>query len=403
MKTKSILAIVVAYAIMIVAFCAMCILACMVPHHLTDEHIRESMEILEDEGRFPLTCGVLLWGKDNITDGTMFNIAVSGYDMNPVQEAILNPWTYENDSSKHTAYYGLKTLNTQDGTVPRVEYSRYWHGYQLPLRLWSTIFSIHGIRVVNTVILWSLLLITTTMIWTRFGKFVGIGWPLVLLVVGFPAVPLSIQYTTCFYIMFISAIVFLKWPKLLDNLVAYFVIGGLTSFFDYLTTPVLTITIPLIIILLYKRGAISYKRILLVLFIWGLGYGAIWSTKWLISLWLGVDDIEFALNGLSGNGYYTFTALFNWTEPHKYQNLTIGLLLSAFLITSCIYLYRRKKTQYVAFADKLFVVSLIPFGWYIVFLGHSIVHIFFTYRSLIPTAFCCWLLLSLNKIDENKK
>ena len=70
-------------------------------------------------------------------------------------------------------------------------------------------------------------------------------------------VPYCIEYSVTFYIMFITTIIAIKINNNKDNNIAnerllklFLIVGMLTSFFDFLTTELLTIFIPLTIILL---------------------------------------------------------------------------------------------------------------------------------------------------------
>lgn len=395
MNKKTVFEIFAAYVAMVVAFCAMSVLAWMIPHEYTDDNIRESLTILSEEGRFPLTGGVLLWGKDNISDGTMYNIAVSGYDMTPIEAAIREPRTYEGDEYTHAAEYGLRTLDTQNGSVARIDYGRYWNGYQLPLRLWSMLLSIKGMRILNSIVLWGLLLITSVWLYRRYGRTVGICWFVAFVLVGFPAVPLSLQYTSNYYVMFISVLLMLWRPKLMESLVSFFIIGGCTSFFDLMSTPMITISLPLAVVVMANHGKTTYQKLFELMISWGAGYAAIWSTKWAItSISAKTDTIDLVFQGA-----YT---IFNFLPEgiyYKYFAVTVGLLSMALIGFVTIYVLGRSRMN-KRYATQLLCVGIVPYVWYIILLGHTCHHIFFAYRALTVTALCGLLILFTRKSVE---
>ena len=70
----------------------------------------------------------------------------------------------------------------------------------------------------------------------------------------------------------------------------FFIIGGLTSFFDLLTAPLVTLGLPAIVLLLLRKKINrsghfkDYVFILLCISLsWLVGYAIIWVSKWLLA------------------------------------------------------------------------------------------------------------------------
>lgn len=379
------------YILMVVLFFSLVYVAFSIPHELTDSNIRKSLQILSDEGKFPWVCNNILWAKDNCTDGTMYNIAVSEYDMTPLEAAIMTPRTIEFGSDTLTSDYGLLALDRPDGTVPRDSYGRYWHGYQFMLKTGSTVTTIKGIRLFNIILLWGLLAFTGVMIWRRFGGWYGIGWILCFLIMGYTVVPLSMQYVGCYYIMFASVLLMLYKPGCVNNGLLFFVIGGVTSFIDFLTIPMLTLGVPLYIAALIKGKNLTYQNIFRSIVCWGLGYASIWASKWLIIL-LYVGLSQFDAGTIFTGGHTLFEAI-DYGYTHKYMLLSIVLLSIVLLCDVTVYFISRHRSIDKGQINKLFLISLIPFGWYLAMLLHSAIHIWFTYRALTVTLLCCVAML----------
>ncbi len=77
-----------------------------------------------------------------------------------------------------------------------------------------------------------------------------------MLAVCFFIVPSSLQYTGVFALTLLSVIlVNLLYKMNKENLYSYlfFIMGGCTTFFDLLTSPLITLGIPLIIVVLLKN------------------------------------------------------------------------------------------------------------------------------------------------------
>lgn len=378
---------------MVVIFTIMSVLACCIPHELIDENMRNSMIQLSEEGRFPWTFGNILWARDNVTDGTMYNIAVSGYNMNFLSEALINPRTYNGDEKDHPADLGITALNKDDKNIERISYGRYWHGYQVPLRITSIFFTIKGQRIFHSIALWLIFLGLTYLIWKKFNFTAAAGWFLSFIIIGFPAVSLSLQYVACYYIMFLTVLLILLKPSLKYKPIYFFIIGGITSYMDFLTVPLITICIPLIFIVTgnYK---VSYKLLLKILIYWFAGYALIWATKWiLLSLYIGTE--EALLDAVYAGEAHTIIPFLPNGFNHKFFIIACSLLGLVFITDLAVYISNKNKTTQV---KQLFLISLIPFVWYFFILGHSVCHIWFTYRNLTVTILCCWMIIFSTKI-----
>jgi len=394
MKRRTVIYLIYTYMLMILCFNCMSVAICCIPHKYFDENIRTSLQTLSEEGRFPWTMGNILWGKDNITDGSMYNIAISGYAMNPIEEAINNPWSYPaTDKKVHTADCGLKAMKFKNDIVERHSYGRYWHGYQVPLRITSIFFSIKGQRIFHSIVLWSCFLMLTFLLYKRMGLYASMGWFLSLLVVGFPAVPLSLQYVACYYIMFGTVFIMLFKTKWINSPILFFIVGGFTSYMDYLTVPLITLCIPLVFSVLFDNEEKKLSKLATLALMWGIGYFGIWSAKWLIQYaYMGSEAVNQVI--YAGEGH-TIIPFLPKGIAHKYFWITCILLTAALLYEIIIFILVKNKTNRI---KQLFIISLIPFVWYIIFLGHNVCHIWFTYRSLTTTFYCSWLIMFYNKL-----
>ncbi len=385
---KQILKVFIAYVVMVGVFLGLNVLVSMIPHRLTDDNIRTSLQIISEEGRFPTLAGNPLWAKENVTDGTMYNMLVSDYGLSPLQEALTTPRTLDHEiDSVNPADFGLMALATQDGTVARRGYGRYWHGWQVPLRVLSMGLTIKGIRILNYVLLSLLLLGSAWLIRWRFGVRTAAGWLVAMFLAGFVAVPVSMQYVACFYIAMVAVAAACLRLSLARSVLFYFIIGGLTSYFDLITAPLITLCLPLAVAILCKpelRG----RQFLALSGAWGAGYLGIWATKLLLM------SLFSANNGFSeaaGAGvHYTIIPFLPEGVHHKYFVVTCLMLGAALVATVAIFALKKPHTSR---RKMLFAVALIPFVWYVLFLGHNVIHLFFTYRNLLATFFCCWLIL----------
>ena len=218
----------------------------------------------------------------------------------------------------------------------------------------------------------------------------------------------SLQGVFIFIIAMITSIILLlKYNKIKNFGVLFFVVGMLTNFFDFLTVPIVTLMIPLIIYFLLKQDAedLDLKTICKDIFActcaWGVGYGLTWFTKWvLIDLLFGKNMISVALNQV----LYRSTAKSSTTEYNMFrvinENLRFIILpvfisvLSTFFALDLNTLFNKHiavKPNTNEILTKILpyiLIMCVPFCWYTLLQNHSYYHAFFTYRNLIITNIC---------------
>ena len=173
----------------------------------------------------------------------------------------------------------------------------------------------------------------------------------------------------------------------------FFIIGGLTTFFDLLTAPLLTLGIPLIIevLLRSREESLSIKKAFLEIIklsiLWAIAYGTIFFAKWVIaSLIMQKDLITVAINQIlfrtNGSEEYPATKIGAIVENFTY--LYNNVLLACGIVTIIGWIIALIKTRKNKINWKkiliLLIISIYPYVWYMVFAGHSTIHAFFTYR-----------------------
>lgn len=152
----------------------------------------------------------------------------------------------------------------------------------------------------NTIILYLITLYTVFLVYKKLGLAVSVLFAYSLLMIDIIVIPHSIQFSSVFYIMFLSLIFIfnISENKSFSKTLIYifFIIGCFTSFFDLLTSPLLTLGIPLtfVILLLHKKNSNLIRNDYIILMensiIWGIGYGITWSTKWFIATYILKKD-----------------------------------------------------------------------------------------------------------------
>lgn len=215
-----------------------------------------------------------------------------------------------------------------------------------------------------------------------------------------PAMALCLQYMPCFYVMALACIVLLRWPRLAERHKALFflTVGMATSYFDFLTFPLVTLGIPLALYLMKQsRGWRSgVGDTICGSICWGTGYLGFWAMKWgLGSLVLWENLFADALNSLTlRSSHETEGQVIGYLDALEknvgvFWNLRIWkvLLLLAVVVLilrliwmGCRHIPVKKKFDQII---PLALVACMPFAWYFVTVNHSYIHYGYTHKELM--------------------
>ena len=407
------------YLVLIIFFILLLFLAHIIPEKYLSNNVKKSAITIQNEGLYPKFFNLKLYQLDNYTDALMLNLAVSVDSKNPLEAGMINNY-YNSGNFWDLAKDTEMIADGNTATLKTDSYGRYWQGYLVILRPALCFFDYGKIRVTNYILLFSLLVLSAFLIAKRISKKVMILFLVSLLLINFPIVPLSMQFSTVFYIA-LTSIVYLLYQREQLNiqdrfLILFFTIGGCTSFLDFLTVPIVTLGLPLTIYILSSN--ITIKKSIVVIkgsLVWGLGYGLIWASKWIIGGAItGVDILGDAMEweGIRTSNLYkgmemTFPAIIEFvyqglSEKHYLWTLYLGTAL--LVLTIAIYPFLLKSKE--AFMQNLYlllIVSMVP-AWYLLLKNHSMEHGWMTWRALVVSIFAGILFIinttSLEKIHS---
>lgn len=367
----------------------------LIPTHSIIENVKTSSILLEKEGAYKEIANFKLFQLDNYTDALMLNIAASVNSEHPIDAAMLNRYHWNGDCMG-MAKSNLLYLSGNTKDLEQLIYGRYWHGYQIYLRPLLTIMDYQEIRIANYICLCGLLLSILALLWKKIGKSPCIIFAISLLIINFPIVPLSMQFSTCFYIAFLGMICILQWPKFTqktENMLAtFFCLGSFCAFFDLLTTPQLTLGLPLITMLLLQKKNKKWKLVITSSIAWALGYGLLWMSKWVIAfIFTGQNIILDALHqaSLRTNGLYKGMELtipnianFIWDNISEkgLQWIIWGALVMLFVLFAIYYKHQKGIERQKDWCWLLIIMGIVPI-WFLFLREHSIQHGWFTWRA----------------------
>ena len=299
------------------------------------------------------------------------------------------------------------------------QYLRYWNGCILILRPLLTIFNMEQIYLINKVVLSILALALIIILFKKLKKLAFIFLFTLILVASW-YVPFCIEYSVTFYIMFIASMIAIKIDinkknktkeEIDEKLSKLFLITGIvTTFFDFLTTELLTIFVPLIFILIIRReenrlGTLkdTFNFVIKLSILWFVGYCCMWFAKWILaSLILRINAFEYVkdnlilrINGLHGLSSY------EKLYKHVIERNILGIPLIYFIH---IYFYKFEVKIVLVFAIALVLIfinwkelknkknllvlifiAIMPYIRYLILANHSYRHAIFTFRDQIIT------------------
>ena len=198
----------------------------------------------------------------------------------------------------------------------------------------------------------------------------------------------------------------------------FLIVGILTSYFDFLTYPIVTLGIPLCCYFLLESDRLwdNIKKLIGFCVSWGIGYAGMWAAKWVIAdLTLHTGTIKDAIWSIIGrteaiggrprmNGGFYVIGL-NLQEYPAYMGVAAGILaVAAVGLLLMVILKREWKEQYAQLLP-IVIVAAIPFAWIIAVQHHSALHARFTFRilSVAAAAVITFIVLIVKQAKNAKK
>lgn len=413
---RSLLRVVAVISISIMAgFILLCLVYCIPTGMMVDGSF-DAAEILAQEGLWPL---VGFRALDNFTDAIMLNTASYYEDANIVKRAAEAYRGVFPETDPVEAY--IKTVWGAEG-VEVESYSRYWHGYLVFLKPLYALFNYSQIRDINMVVQFSLFLAISVLL-NKTNPRLLIPFVLCVMLLGPATIYKSLQYSSVYYVMLFSVLLFLWNPgKMLSgkNVIWFFlIIGILTVYLDFLTYPIATLTIPLVLLCYREKDEEIKKSLQLVMLcavMWGIGYALMWIGKWVIA-WISAPDTfsqtlisqiklrsASTSDGSSRDPRFEIVIMaFSYIFMDYHWSIAIAVYFIICLIKTTLNIkYVKRKDLNLLFL--LIVPFLCSMSWMLVLANHTKVHILFTYRTAVPMVFCVLTFLSeLAETTEKEK
>ncbi|MCL1973038.1 MAG: hypothetical protein FWG57_08665 [Endomicrobia bacterium] len=368
------------------------------------ENLKQSIRLFETEGVYPeIIKGITATRLDNWTDATMLGIAVrEKNDDESALSAALKLLRMDSKKENKNPVVSLIDYLRNEPNMGRTDWGRYWLGFLVILKPLLLLFGYAQIRLISLYLLIALLVCVSVMIHKKLGFSILINFIISIMVLMPLTIPLSLHFSTATYIaLTATAAVLLFYDKILPNyryLYFFMIIGSCTSYVDFLSFPLITIGMPLIILILLMDK--SYKlrdrirTVGLCSIWWAIGYGGMWIGKWGINAIfvkdykLPIDIFLTRISLESGTIEFTLKNVFSRSIEPLIACGILYIFIFVLVVRIARLIKRREiSRQSLINTSPFLVIALMSPVWYIFASNHSYVHSWFTYRTWFIAVF----------------
>ncbi len=366
-------------------FVAFGIFSTLIPNSSVKTNIEKSVDKYNHEGIYPRPF-IYENGHqaDLFTDYLIIDLIYNSSPHKPFKY-FLFPQGHFTDIQDHGVRH-VKHSISHRGEESNFVYGRYWHGSSFFYKLLFVISTLSGVRwliyMIVSIALFAFYrkLVTTI---SRQNTFLIMGG---LIFVNYYLIFCSMQFAPVFLITFIGSIVLINKNQINKPLgILFMILGGLTSYFDLLTAPVITLGVPLLIWACMLPQAVETTRSIIKAIgfslLWSAGYALSWLFKWVL-IWIFTDysitdEIKFKLSQHSGTEKLSRfeTIQLNF----EIINFVPFIVSIAILIILAIIYFNKKGVNK---ALIMIALALIPIIWIFFTSHHAEYHNWFTYRNL---------------------
>ncbi len=387
---------------------AVLLLVHLLPLKPMQDHVYWSLPMIEKEFEDEVIVeGYRSTLTGNFTDCLMLEHAVYQAEGHSLLEQVLHMYRAESYESEGGWWPGHSLKDYLENTPqPReVQYARYWHGYLVILKPLLLLTSFNTIRLLNSALQLLLAGCVVMGFCRRDAMPLAMGFLLSLPFLFFVSTYASLSLSICFYVMTISLLAQLGLDPLLVRKGMYgqffLVVGMATSYFDFLTYPLVTLGFPLCVFL-YLHGretGAAIRKMAAHSVHWFGGYLGLWAMKWVLTdLLTDSSTIRDALDTLttrtySAAGYSRISGFFSvlWKNIQPYGNWCYVILA---VLALAMLLWRLARNGFrlksLKRAVPLLLLALYPFAWFFVTQNHSEQHWQYTCRIFACSMFAAY-------------
>ena len=377
------------FIILVILFFSFSFISSLLPDKPIRQHIEHSIHFVDGFRDYPEP---MIKGQkhslDYAMDGMITNMIYTIDNKEPVKSSLMGRCRMK-DGKYISQWHNLKYSIYYNTLKPNVNYARYWHGNTFFYRYFFLFTHYNELKWIIYLMTSLLLAIFTIIIYRNTGTLKTLAILAGLFFVNIYIMQFSMQLSPVLIISLISGILVIHQYKKQPESVFlfFFIVGGVTSYFDLLTAPLLTFGIPALIWISIdehnsdKPLATALRQLVAMGALWAAGYATLWAAKWVISapftefnLFTDVQQqINLRSNAVDNSRISAIMVNFN-----QIPIVIINVILLGLLITSLFHFNRKGIRQAVLYLS----IAVLPFIWYFATANHSTYHFWYTYRIL---------------------
>lgn len=388
----------VLYLMLVFAFLAALTLVNKIPNERILKHVRGSFS--HENYRYSLT-GITR--MDHYTECIVLTMGLSdsASNMGSLTRSLLSPTVGQCDWTREALLRSEKH---------GFNYWRFWHGYQIVSRPVLYFTDAHGLRLICFLIFSLSYLLLFQSIRTNINFSFSMISALTLLVAPLYSQLYLIHFSLVWALGFSLAAFLLYSARQVGEIFKRYylwmfgVVGMLTAYFDLLTNPLVTLTIPLLV--LYwkddwpgkKQSRPAWMTVLMIVTAWSAGYFSCWGAKWILASFVLEQSVVLAIGRKIacrlGSEYcpdedIPVTALNSILRNLYYWKIGIFAVLSLAAVAALKTVHRAKGLVHGRrqFGNTMTFLSifLLPFAWLALARNHSTIHAWFVAPILYPS------------------
>lgn len=377
-------------------------------------HVKDSTYIFDIEGTYPLINENSSKMLDNYTDALMLSeAAYSKEDAGIVEKAMA---VYSPAIQGYTPDQTLSIYMQNGSEYMAGDYTRYWHGFLVVLKPMLLYCNYLGIRGINRVVQVCMAILVVFCLYKKKMKHAIVPFLVSYLFLRPDALGLSLQYSSIYYIVTMAILSIVLCREKIERKclypIVFLIIGMCTSYFDFLTYPLVTLGLPLTVVMMYQnREKVSenVKKIVGYSGMWGIGYIGMWSGKWLVGSILlkknlfvdAINQIKFRTSTHVEKVEFSYMDVIENNVWAGFLGIeVIALIVIVVLLGAVIFKNRKDLKKVLLSSIPFLVIMIMPFCWYILAANHSYIHTGFTYRELVIAVFA-FLCMGFRALSNN--
>lgn len=362
----------------------------MIPGDMIRENVIESANILKQEGLYPVPLKINLnnvkW--DNYTTAILYGKFLCADNSMSPTSFIPNKILTWNSNPLESLYEQVCNGITSVGS-----YARYWIGSEVFLRPLSVFLNVSEIRCILFFVSTVLLFMVCISLYKNISSIDAFVFLVVMSISGMYLNGMCLTYCWELLITLIAVLLEIEIFKDVEYIKEYetlffILVGSVTMFFAWLSYPLVTLGIPLLVSVILKlkykvNSGVMHSIINLITnsISWCIGYGITMEMKGLICKIAGIQSTaESRIGVLIGKQNLIERIQIVRSKmigtSGFYNSNILTLLVFAILLILC-YAFVKKKISFKFDIKEILqyvIVSLYPCVWHFIFANHSEIH-----------------------------